>query len=269
MKFLFSILVFLFSFSAFAQENLLRPPAQHEWRALSQDLEILELGTDESGIFSSKVLFLRSALKQHRVVVTRAKDFSFQKATVRALAKKQNAVLTINANFFDPKSNPLGIVVHRGIVFNNLHRGGNVLTGVFQVKDTGLSIIPRNKFSLEGILEAVQSGPRLIYNGREVDGLKQSQETSRRAGVCIDNIGRVVFFCTNSGFIGLSLEQLQKLLLRPEIQCKDALNLDGGGSAQMYIKYNGESSQDQSLSLFIPGRDEVPVALSLIEKEDA
>ncbi len=237
---------------------------QPNWKEIAPDFEVVELSTTDGGIFSASLLFARTKLDKFRVKVVRAKEYGSNRSTVKSIANSSGAVLAINSNFFDPNGEPLGLIVSRGISLNPIHKGGKVLTGIFQVTNNGISIINRGAFQVDGILEATQAGPRLLSSGNPVQGLKQSQVASRRAGVCIDAQDRLIFFCSRSTFGGVTMSELQRILTDSRINCVDALNLDGGGSAQLYI-----SVKDQNDSLVyeqsIAGRDPVPTALILQE----
>lgn len=85
----------------------------------------------------------------------------------------------------------------------------------------------------------------------------------------MDKQGRLIFFCSSSSLGGLTIERLQTVLLSKGIECHEALNLDGGGSAQMFLgQVSGvkrSPEQDQDRPIFdLPGGDEVPVVLALI-----
>ena len=132
---------------------------------------------------------------------------------------------------------------------------------------TGLRIVNRDSFEPLGVTEAVQAGPRLLSGGSRIKGLREASAFSKRSGVCIDGEHRLIIFGVSSGFLGMSIEQLQELLMRPEIGCVDALNLDGGGSAQLWINGKIPGASRSFAEIFVQGTDTVPVALALVPKE--
>ena len=113
----------------------------------------------------------------------------------------------------------------------------------------------------------MQGGPRLLANGAAVPGLRDVNSSSRRAGVCLDKDNRLIFFCVSSSLSGVSLAELQTALRAPGIDCVDALNLDGGGSAQLYVSSELPGSVREASELSIRGKDEIPVALGLFLKK--
>jgi uncharacterized protein YigE (DUF2233 family) len=234
------------------------------WRIIDEDLEIKELG--DGSLFSTGLVFVRSALKSYKISVIPASDFGMSVASAQTIAKLSRSQVAINANFFDPELKALGLVTSRGINRSKLHKGGRVLTGIFQISQAGPSIVSRDGYVASGALEALQAGPRLLASGSYIEGLAAKDVATRRAGVCIDSQRRVVLYTSTSNLGGISLLNLQKILAADGINCIDALNLDGGGSAQLYI---GEIDINKPLGFekFLPGMDEVPVFLALKRTE--
>jgi exopolysaccharide biosynthesis protein len=236
------------------------------WEEFTSDLEIQEFTVTGPSFFSSKVLAIRTSLTRFRVGVIRAADFGKTRSDVKTLVEESKAVAGVNANFFDEQGQPLGLVMTRGILRKTVHHGGSLLTGIFQATHDGISILPRSSFSPTSVVEAVQAGPRLIHQGSAVEGLRQSSH-SRRAGVCIDERNRFIIFCVSSGLLGLTISQLQDFLLDPRLNCQEALNFDGGGSAQLYLTSHSIAAEESSESRFVEGIDAVPVVLGLFLRD--
>jgi uncharacterized protein YigE (DUF2233 family) len=236
-----------------------------EWNPLGEDLQHARITLGSGGMFSSELDLIRTSLTKLRIGVIRASEYGFMRATVRTLCEKSKALACINSNFFDESGKPLGLIVSRDMTLQTIHRGGKTLTGIFQVTRAGISIVNRFEFDPRNVLEAVQAGPRLLAQGAPVPGLRESSSHSRRSGICIDTQGRMLFYFFSAGLFGLSLDDLRDLLVSENIGCKDALNLDGGGSAQLYVAPVIQRSNDQP-QLYREGSDEVPVALGLFLK---
>lgn len=230
-----------------------------DWVSLGNDLESVEIDVDSKSLVPSSVLFVRTTLNHLRIGVVRAREFGWNRAGVKAMVKKSGAIVGINSNFFDPSGAPLGLIISRGTSYQSIHKGGKTLTGLLQINATGPMIVSRSKFIPAGVIEAVQAGPRLIVGGVPSVGIANSSQVARRAGVCIDQHRRLLLFISR-GIAGLSFADLQNLLLSEPIGCRDGLNFDGGGSAQLYLntdRFGGRSELD------IDGRDEVPVMVAL------
>lgn len=240
------------------------------WQLLAPDLETSEFGPEGDEMFSHKLRFLRTSLKKFRVGVLQASDFGSRRLDAKAVCLASKAAVCLNSNFFDEEGKALGLVVNRGITHQKIHAGGSLLNGIFQVSRRGYAISDRHAFDRNAAVEAVQAGPRLLANGRKLDNIRDKSSKSRRAGVCIDNSGRLLLFCSSSNIVGMSIESLQHTLVAGGIDCVDALNFDGGGSAQMYVRpYNSASAKvtAENAELFLAGSDEVPVFLSLLVNE--
>ena len=233
-----------------------------EWQRVGDDMDQATVTLSGSGFFSSTAILLRTSLARYRARVIRSAEFGWPRSDVRSIARAGGALIAINANFFDEQGHALGLIVSRGTLIQPLHKGGNTLTGVFQVTPQGVEIVGRNHFTFRGQLEALQAGPRLLKDRSPTTTSEQTTPVSRRAGVCVDTHQRLILFCVGSGLSGVGFGELQKLL--ESVGCVDALNFDGGGSAQMYISAKLPGSAKGRDELFIRGHDDVPVFLGLV-----
>lgn len=242
-------------------------PETITWEKIGDDIQHATVSISQAVVFSSELEFVRTSLTRFRAAVIRAEDFGSKRSTASALCRQSRARVCINANFFDEQGRPLGLVMSRGVIRQGLHRGGKTITGIFQIGRNNVSIVPRSGFTGESIIEALQAGPRILSEGTPIHGIRELSPSSRRAGVCIDDHKRLVLFAVKSGFFGITMEQIQNLLLHRDIRCVDALNLDGGSSAQLYVSSSLPGAPAGQPEISIPGRDEVPIVLGLFERE--
>ena len=84
---------------------------------------------------------------------------------------------------------------------------------------------------------------------------------ARRAVLGMDKAGRIVIAVTDAVLGGLSFVELQELFANAkwQLDTPELLNLDGGGSAQLYFK-SGRLEES------VPGTSEVPVAIGFFVK---
>jgi len=233
------------------------------WEEIVPDFEIANFSSSQGGLFSPSLRFARTSLKHLSVSVVRAKEFGQNRASAKEIVEMSGAYLAINASFFDPFGNPLGLILSRGISLNRLHAGGKVLTGIFLFDaNKGPRILPRADFNSSGVVEAVQAGPRLLTQGEPIEGLKREEKASLRSGLCVDNKNRLILFSSSSPLGTIYLKDLQKILQDPLLGCIEALNLDGGGSAQLHIKVTDATGKVIFEESHV-GRDEVPVFVVL------
>jgi uncharacterized protein YigE (DUF2233 family) len=167
--------------------------------------------------------------------------------------------------FFDEKGKALGLVMSHGITHQRIHGGGKTLTGIFQITRKGAEIVSRNAFKYDNVSEAIQAGPRLVDAGTAVSGQRSSHVTSRRSGICVQSPDSVILYIS-SGFIGISIADVQEILLRPGVACKQALNLDGGGSAQLFVSDQLPAAVPGLQEMVIHGSDNVPVILGVFPR---
>jgi uncharacterized protein YigE (DUF2233 family) len=223
------------------------------WVEIAPDLKILKTNTFP---LSGELIFIKSSLAKYRIRVVRAAELNLVKSDIKTLTESVRGKVGINASFFDEHNKPLGLVISKGKHYQKLISGGNLLTAIFQVNNKGIpEVVSRTQFELKGVLEALQAGPRLILEGQKVGGIND-QGISKRSGVCIKKDGDLILYSSAAEFFGIRIQELQDLLLQPEINCHVALNLDGGGSAQVHI----------ADYLSVQGDDEVPIALVLVRK---
>jgi exopolysaccharide biosynthesis protein len=206
---------------------------------------------------------VRASPSRFALRVLRASEFGWKKASTKNMCKASGATVCINTNFFDEQGKPLGVVISRGIQHNRTHNGGGTLTGVLFVTPDTIGIVHRSNFSAERVIEATQAGPRLISEGVPVVGVKDSSNPTNISLACIDREKRVILLRASLAIFGGSLREVQNLLLRPELDCIEALNFDGGGSSQMYISAPISGHQGATREEDFPGRDEVPVVMGL------
>ena len=167
-----------------------------------------------------------------------------------ALAGKPGVAVILNAGYYDENGRPLGYFRSGGKVFNSrvLYRGRKTFLhygALFTVgeKDGRPKIVSREKFEDSRVKEAFQAGPLLVENGEPVPGLSRYREylrATRRTVVGIDAKGRLVVLVSEAETRGVSWCELQEFLALPESEgglgIRDAMNLDGGSSSQLWVR---------------------------------
>ncbi|MDP7580772.1 MAG: phosphodiester glycosidase family protein, partial [Nitrospinota bacterium] len=108
--------------------------------------------------------------------------------------------------------------------------------------------------------DVVQVGPRLISSGKNTIGLKNIHAVHHRSGIALDKKGNVIIYATSSQFGGISWNKLRYILKLKKIGGYEVLNLDGGGSTQMYISAKNYEDYVRGLSL-------IPSAIAFFRKE--
>ncbi len=139
---------------------------------------------------------------------------------------KVKARVAVNGGYFDESNQPLGLRVSGRKKFSGL-RAAN--WGVFYIRHGKAFIVhTRNYKPSKNTEMAVQCGPRLVVAGKTTD-LKP--QWGRRTALGIDGRGRVVVAIADGE---MSFDQwAAQWASRDGMDCRDALNLDGGGSTQL------------------------------------
>ena len=242
------------------------PASRFEWKTIERGFSFAkyELGNPNS-VIRPEVFLLKFDLKNfdfQPAIATGTAGDGFTGDNVRNLTKLAGGIAGINANFFDQKGQPLGLVMIDNFTKHKIQRGGGVLTGVFFMRRGEAGIEHRDSFKDKDVTTAVQGGPRLVEDGKPIQ-LSTEDESSRRTGVAINKKGEVILYATVLRFPGASLRDIQTMLIDPQLEITHALNLDGGGSSQLFVE-SFPSLQGETL---ITGGDNVPVALVAKRKQ--
>ncbi len=238
-------------------------PTSKHWNLVAPDLWSAQVTLPGKTIFSSELLAFRSTLTSFSVTVLKASEIGTQRSTVKYLADSAGAIVAVNGSFFDEFGRALGLIVSRGIIAQSLQRRSNTLTAVFAVVGGKPKIMSRSDFDIAGVTSALQAGPTLLKDGEKVSGLGERDSVTRRSGLCIDRQGALVLYATSSRLRGVSLRQLQDVLI-DNFDCVDAMNLDGGGSSQMFFRGFSSSAIEP---IALDGQDLVPNAIGLVANQ--
>lgn len=192
--------------------------------------------------------------------VIRSETYHLKGANVRTLAEKSGALAAINANYFDPDGRPLGFLKALAQEINRHISKSDLLTGVFAVKDRAPFIVHRDQFAPEQADEGLQAGPLLIAKSAPLTVTRGAERQFRRSLVGIDAAQRIVIAATDTLLGGLTWLELQEFFGASQwrVQAVDLLNLDGGGSTQLYVRAAPFEEN-------VAGAAEVPVALGFFK----
>lgn len=211
------------------------------WRVLDEGFSYDRFRISEGGE-SGLLHVFEIDPSRYPIHVVQAKDYQQGATTARALAVKSGALLVINASYFTPEFSPLGIIVRDGKILNPIHK--TQWFSIFQIRGGIPAILPQGEFSLAPDLQvALQAGPRILIRG-EPPTLKPQR--AKRSAIAINPKQHLVIAITEG--LAISMKELSKFL-KEEMQCQEAMNLDGGSSSQLYAKYKGFLLDIQNESL--------------------
>jgi uncharacterized protein YigE (DUF2233 family) len=231
------------------------------WNIVRKGVEFRKITMErsESGAtLEFKLLRFDSRLIVPRVLY--ADQFHLKGASAKTFAEKKGAIAAINANYFDEKGRPLAYLKTAEKEVNSTVSKHALYTGIFGVRDSVPFVAHRDNFQPSQASEALQSGPLLLNKGA-VEMLNGSARYARRSVIGVDKEGRILIGVTDAVLGGLSFPELQELFTSSNrrLDATDLLNLDGGGSAQLYVK-SGNFEE------WLSGTSEVPVAIGFFAK---
>jgi hypothetical protein len=167
----------------------------------------------------------------------------------RDCAKKQNALLAINAGFFTPEGNPLGLVISQGYRSGSWNSSSSLGTGIYRIGPSGnASITRRTKASsVLNSKELIQAGPLLIENNKPVQGLEKSKTAMR--SILLHDGGHRWWIGIASPCSLANLSSALSLRSPAGWKISHALNLDGGRSTDLFVssKISGGTLERKSL----------------------
>lgn len=204
-----------------------------------------------------KLWVLRIDLDKFSLRVMDCRAWGVDRLEIKTLAKKAQALAAINGGFFQPDYRPLGLLIVDGQEKNPLRKTD---WGIFMIKDQLPRIIHTQEFqNSQRISQAIQVGPRLVVGGRE---LRLKKQAAKRSAIGITYKNQIIL--VNSEDSQVFAQDLAHVFGLAEaeggLECRDALCLDGGGSAQMYAEY-------KSLLIDLPGDWPIPNGLGVFKRQ--
>jgi len=155
-------------------------------------------------------------------------------ASAQGAAQAAGALAAINASFFTPEGEPLGLVIEQGKRFGSWNTASSLTSGVLVVRGRQCRLLRRNLWPRAAAADhLVQAGPFLLENGEKVSGLSS---TSARPRSFLAWDGRHHWAM---GFAeSATLAQLSAALAAQPLagtRFATALNLDGGRSCDFWV----------------------------------
>ncbi len=174
--------------------------------------------------------------------------------------KQTGAMAAINGGYFDNHNQATGLVISngrvRGAASYNGYGGMLAVNAQGNISLRSLRDQPYNP-DTESLLQATQSTPMLIINGKRTD-FSADASSKRRTVVAKDKQGRLLFIISPSS--SFSLDELADLLVEhandSDLAIQTALNLDGGSSTGLYLN---AGSQKVSIDPITP----LPIVISI------
>lgn len=211
------VIVFLFLSSA---------TTASPWKKLAPGIEYRDIGANILTPWSHVHVF-RIDLKHNQLDLMQASELDRKQASVDQFAHRSNALIAINGGFFDKNYLPLGLRIGHATQYSPIKQIS--WWGVFQIKNNQAAISSFSRFNNASPQFAIQSGPRLLINGK-IPPLKPGHAERTALGITQD--GHVIILVTDHA--PMTTTALAKFMKSSPLYCKNALNMDGGSSSQLY-----------------------------------
>ncbi|MHB9025747.1 MAG: phosphodiester glycosidase family protein [Armatimonadota bacterium] len=219
-------------------------PARAGWRQTAPGIEVRKLGDERNPTIAVRVDPARCRIR----VVDAHQRKAQQGSTAQKVCPPNGAA--INASFFADDLTPIGLVIADGKKTRPLRNDAG--WGIFLLRQGRPEIISAKNARVLNVTQAAQSKPRLVIAGN-IPSFK-SQPPAYRSAVGVDKQSRLLLAASNGLY---SLEGWAHLC-RDDLGCVNALNLDGGPSAQLAVR--GKYPQN------VEGGWDVPVLITVEPK---
>lgn len=232
------------------------------WRPLQKGVEYRKIALERvEPNYHLELKLVRFDPKLIALRILHGRELKLPGASGKTFAEKSGALAAINANYFDEKGRALAYLKTLDGEINRSVSKHALYTGVFGLRDGVPFVTHRDDFNPSQADEALQSGPLLLHHGAPVEVMRGLSRIARRAVIGIDKDGKLIVAVTDAVLGGMSFSELQDLGTNPKthVDTTDLLNLDGGGSAQLYIRAG-------KFEEWVVGTTEVPVAIGFFAK---
>jgi len=204
-----------------------------------------------------RIAFQAVRINLHQFELKIVRPAKGKAASVATMLERTKALAGINGSFFFEDLSPMGLLISEGLQSNDLRK---VDWGVFFVEKTkkrARLIHTRKWKNGQGVEFAIQTGPRLVVDGKP---LTFRDNMARRSALCVIDDHTVVMLATENAVL---MRDLAVFLSQPVAMggmgCRHALNLDGGSSTHLVIREPGGLPG-------VSGFDYVPVGIGIFSR---
>jgi exopolysaccharide biosynthesis protein len=174
--------------------------------------------------------------------------------------QQEHALAIINGGYFDSNDNATALVIANGQAWSTTYAGFGGMLYVDAQGHIGLRSLQQQPYNPgESLMQATQSSPTLILNGKRTQFAADASQ-SRRSVVAMDTQGRLLFIVSPGETF--SLDQLENLLASSDLSISIAVNLDGGASTGLYVNGGNASSQHVAIDSLV----KLPLVVIVKEK---
>ncbi len=207
-----------------------------EWQPVAPgvDYQRIRRGTIDAHVVR---IDLRNA--QVRTIASKESDRGL---TVSEFAKKNDAIIAINADYFDPQLQPIGLSMGACGVWTKAQKISRK-QGLVAVGKRRAEIQANTMKTRRWMSGAVSGWPMLVRDCAVIENIPGSDHFTRaphpRTAVGLSRDRKTMYFVVadgrREGVPGMTLPELAAFL-RSEFNVCSAMNLDGGGSSAIWIR---------------------------------
>lgn len=215
--------------------SLIATAALAEWERVADGVDYRRVTRDALDVHIARIDLDEPSL---RVIATAEEDSGM---TVSEFARKRDAIVAVNADYFDKEMRPIGLAIGPCGVWGepqSMRRQPIVAVGEGRTE-----ILPHDAQIDDWMTGAVSGWPMLVASCEAIAELPGSDFFTRaphpRTAVALSKDGRTLYLLVadgrREGVPGPTLPELAEFIVG-ELGACIALNLDGGGSSAMWVK---------------------------------
>jgi uncharacterized protein YigE (DUF2233 family) len=207
------------------------------WRTLTPGLEYTQL----SGFHNFPAGYVhafRIDLNHYQLKIgSPPRNIAPSEQSFQQLMHIEQAVVASNAGFFTPELKPLGLRISAQQTLNPLR--AVKWWPIFFIQHKKAHVVRQQDYQPDpAITFAIQAGPALLTKGKVLS--EENPKIAARTALGITTAGKAILLATQN--VLLSVADLTHLM-RDQLDCVEAINLDGGSSTQLYAALTDFSLQ--------------------------
>ena len=214
------------------------------WENVSEGIDFSRIYAYDKDQKVDSIAVLKIDDKKNKFLV----KHSYEPLTVDNWQKTLNAPVVFNASFFETDMNPTTEIISEGKVAGyNGEKALDIQKEYLKIKGFFLAEPSKKGKSLTDIVdlsketvnvqdwkEGVTSYPMLVYKDGSIKVKQREGWRANRTAIAKDKEGKLLLFSTEGGYF--TLNEFANFLKESKFNIYEALNLDGGLAAGLYVK---------------------------------
>ncbi len=179
----------------------------------------------------SKIMLVRLDPLQVRIRVAYAPQAP---KTLSEWMNTAHPLIAMNGGYFEADYRASALTIADGVVSGHSYQG---FGGMLAVDSSGkvelVSLVHASKPLNKRVVQAIQSFPRLVWDGKALP-IQKDQQRARRTALALDDMGHLLLIVSDQPIWTLS--EFSQWLVACNLEIVRALNLDGGPSTGLAIR---------------------------------